>query len=43
MSISQPEPGGRRESAHPEPVEGPGFLKQTTPPRQHPNAAGRQA
>ena len=28
-----------RESAHPEPVEGPGFLKQTTPPRQRPNAA----
>ena len=27
------------ESAHPEPVEGPGFLKQTTPPRQRPNAA----
>ena len=39
MSASQPEPGGRRESAHPEPVEGPYFLKQTTPPRQRPNTA----
>ena len=28
-----------RESAHPEPVEGPDFLKQTTPPRQRPNIA----
>ena len=39
MSTSQPEPAGRRESAHPEPVELPDFLKQTTPPRQRPNAA----
>ena len=39
MSTSQPEPGMRRESAHPEPVELPNFLKQTTPPRQRPNAA----
>ena len=39
MSTSQPEPGGRRESAHPEPVELPDFLKQTTPPRQRPNTA----
>ena len=39
MSISQPEPGGRRDSAHPEPIELPDFLKQTTPPRQRPDAA----
>ena len=39
MNTSQPEPGGRRESAHHEPVELPDFLKQTTPPRQRPNAA----
>ena len=39
MSTSQPESGGRRESTHPEPVELPDFLKQTTPPRQRPNAA----
>ena len=39
MNTSQPEPGGRRESAHPEPLELPDFLKQTTPPRQRPNAA----
>ena len=39
MNTSQPEPAGRRESAHPEPVELPDFLKQTTPPRQRPNAA----
>ena len=31
MSISQPEPGVRRDL--------PDFLKQTTPPRQRPNAA----
>ena len=39
MNTNQPEPAGRRESAHPEPVELPNFLKQTTPPRQRPNAA----